>query len=135
MTKQEFLAMSLPYRLKIAEFNDDGKLTRIEDLCPSRFDDFVKQIYYKPILRPLSDLTKEIEHNGERFMPIDELNNICDDSLDRYNDYFDEENILDVDWFKEPFLIFQKLIEWHFAIELNDDDYIDVNSLKENPYK
>ena len=135
MTKQEFLAMSLPYRLKIAEFNDDGKLTRIEDLCPSRFDDFVKQIYYKPILRPLSDLTKEIEHNGERFMPIDELNNICDDSLDRYNDYFDEENILDVDWFKEPFLIFQKLIEWHFAIGLNDDDYIDVNSLKENPYK
>lgn len=25
---------------------------------------------YKPILRPLSDLTKEIEHNGERFIPI-----------------------------------------------------------------
>lgn len=24
----------------------------------------------KPILRPLSDLTKEIEHNGERFVPI-----------------------------------------------------------------
>ena len=27
----------------------------------------------KPILRPLSDLTKEIEHNGERFIPIIEL--------------------------------------------------------------
>ena len=24
----------------------------------------------KPILRPLSDLTKEIEHNGERFVPL-----------------------------------------------------------------
>jgi hypothetical protein len=28
----------------------------------------------KPILRPLSDLTKEIEVNGEKFVPIDELN-------------------------------------------------------------
>jgi len=68
-------------------------------------------------------------------VPIDELNNICDDELDRHNDYFNEENISDVNWLLEPFIIFQKLIEWHFAIELNDDDYIDVNSLKENPYK
>jgi hypothetical protein len=28
---------------------------------------------FKPILRPLSDLTKEIEHNGERFIPMVEL--------------------------------------------------------------
>jgi hypothetical protein len=28
---------------------------------------------YKPILRPLSDLTKEIEHNGEKFVPIFEI--------------------------------------------------------------
>lgn len=28
---------------------------------------------HKLILRPLSDLTKEIEHNGERFVPIIEL--------------------------------------------------------------
>jgi len=27
---------------------------------------------YKPILRPLSDLTKEIEVNGETFVPIEE---------------------------------------------------------------
>lgn len=27
----------------------------------------------KPLLRPLSDLTKEIEHNGERFVPIYKL--------------------------------------------------------------
>ena len=27
----------------------------------------------KPILRPLSDITKEIEHNGERFVPMVEL--------------------------------------------------------------
>ena len=27
-----------------------------------------------PILHPLSDLTKEIEHNGEKFVPIDKIN-------------------------------------------------------------
>jgi len=30
----------------------------------------------KPILRPLSDLTKEIEHNGEKFIPLLELRSI-----------------------------------------------------------
>ena len=28
---------------------------------------------WKPILRPLSDLTKEIEHNGEKFVPLQKL--------------------------------------------------------------
>lgn len=31
----------------------------------------------KPLLRPLSDLTKEIEHNGEKFVPILELARIA----------------------------------------------------------
>lgn len=34
---------------------------------------------YKPILRPLSDLTKEIEHIGERFVPIKELHCMAND--------------------------------------------------------
>ena len=29
--------------------------------------------YYKPIFRPLSDLTKEIEINGEKFVPINTI--------------------------------------------------------------
>lgn len=35
----------------------------------------------KPILRPLSDLTKEIEVNGERFVPIVELAKIHDSNI------------------------------------------------------
>jgi hypothetical protein len=31
----------------------------------------------RPILRPLSDLTKEIDHNGEKFVPIVELAKIA----------------------------------------------------------
>ena len=34
--------------------------------------------FYKPILRPLSDLTKEIEVNGERFVPMEILVKIED---------------------------------------------------------
>lgn len=32
----------------------------------------------KPILRPLSDLSKEIEHNGEKFVPIIYLSRLVD---------------------------------------------------------
>jgi len=28
----------------------------------------------------------------------------------------------------------QLLIQWHFAIELDEGDYIDINTLSENPY-
>ena len=33
------------------------------------------------------------------------------------------------------FSIVQKLIEWHFAIGLEDSDYIDINTLPDNIYK
>jgi hypothetical protein len=35
---------------------------------------------YKPILRPLSDLTNEIKHNGEKFIPADRFKTfvLCD---------------------------------------------------------
>ena len=44
---------------------------------------------FKPILRPLSDLIKEIEVNGEKFVPIIELAKYC------YNKIFNEIPILD----------------------------------------
>lgn len=36
---------------------------------------------FKPILRPLSDLTKEIEHNGERVVPLIELAKLTEPNL------------------------------------------------------
>ena len=145
MTKQEFLAFSLPYGLKLFNKNCehkrmyemDGLFTPNAVHCKetNRVDYFHCEIM--PILRPLSDLIKEIEHNGDMFFPIDELNNICDDELDRYNDYFDEENTIELDWFQEPFIIFKKLIEWHFDIAdlISKGEAIDVNTLNVNPYK
>lgn len=65
------LAPYLPYGLKLVYL--DGS---IRDLIYLDLQSLSRiGIYCKPILRPLSDLTKEIEVNGEKFVPIIELQN------------------------------------------------------------
>lgn len=82
MNKMEFLAASLPYGLKIANFNDDNEITHIEESYGGRYEMHSKLSYYKPIIRPLSDLTKECVqadyNDGKLFIPIVELAKIAD---------------------------------------------------------
>jgi hypothetical protein len=96
-------------------------------------------LHIKPILRSLSDLTTEIEHKGEKFVPMEELLKIkhkkwFDSHLDsRYSEitsedvpayakaYFSFMATLEVRIFKgsihnEEYWIVQKLLEWHFDI-------------------
>jgi hypothetical protein len=66
------LAPYLPYGLKVSK-DDWGKTFKMDSdgttlNCVGI--DFVIFKQAKPILRPLSDLTKEIEHNGKKFIPI-----------------------------------------------------------------
>lgn len=81
---------------------------------------------FKPILRPLSDLTKEIEFNGVKFAPI-EWFEIGDDSNDSQE--YDHGNIkliktlegiskynISNDVLFLPHGVVQKLYEWHFDI-------------------
>ena len=64
----------------------------------------------KPVLRTLSDLTKEIEVNGEKFVPIE------------YNAFKHSKN--DIVEFQNRFIyykgmkygIIERLLEWHFDI-------------------
>ena len=139
MTKQEFMAFSLPYGLKVTvtgKSNVSGE--HIYTLYSAYSDTPVIEVVgesdfktdkYKSICHPLSDLTKEIEHNGEMFIPIN------------YNAFkHDKESLLELmggfaNYKSIKFGIIQKLIEWHFAVGLNNDDYIDVNTLNINPYK
>jgi hypothetical protein len=61
----------------------------------------------KPILRPLSDLTKEIEVNGEKFVPLDVLADLFGHGcLD-----FDLTDVLN-----QPYKQMQKILEWHFDV-------------------
>lgn len=78
------IAPYLPYGLQFATLNDDtneyyidanryilnfGGLNGVANICMANYS----RPLYKIILRPLSDLTKEIEINGKRFTPLIEL--------------------------------------------------------------
>ena len=106
MKKEEFLAFSLPYGLKcklnnIGIFNLDeeypephNEICEITNVLKSNegFEyeisdgnisyGFIESEEFDIILHPMSDLTKRIEHNGEKFVPIIELAKIGFDVYD-----------------------------------------------------
>jgi hypothetical protein len=79
----------------------------------------------KPILRPLSDLTKEIEVNGEKFVPILYLIEVHGNSLD-YSYLLSTKNVIEY-----SYAIVEKLLEWHFDIFglIENNLAIDINTL------
>jgi hypothetical protein len=80
----------------------------------------------KPILRPLSDLTKEIEVNGEKFVPNKRINDTFRKSSQdlvpyKYDGYnleleIETENYSQRIDLYDGYLIMQKLFEWHFDV-------------------
>lgn len=141
MTKQEFMAMSLPHGLKIilSTQNRNYKMNTIYPYSYQLAHDSYKNNAGKvdlcvPILHPLSALVKEIEHNGEKFVPARKLFengnstwNEIDSVLIDVQDYVD----------KIDFWSAMLLIEWHFDIAglIEKGEAIDVNTLEINPYK
>lgn len=128
------LAPYLPYGLKvqfIGLLNDDCKLVdsdyiKIGEVAelgavefrytdPIYWMDFkrgyfgINSINFKPILRPLSDLTKEIDVNGEKFIPIDYF--VGDDS-----DLVYSACLIHNDFSYLPYNLVEKLFEWHFDV-------------------
>ncbi len=136
----ENLAPYLPYKLKL--LYADGS---IRELLYLDFSGIIP--VFKPILRPLSDLTKEIEHNGRSFVPMDTVghipNNFC--KCDFVTDWCDKGGDFN-EYVKEfvngvfgnhhldylPFGFVQKLIEWHFDVFglLDQNLAIDINSIE-----
>ena len=147
MTKQEFLAMSLPYGLHILNGKESDVVVgmvgdSVLSIFRGNFDNTWDITDVRPLLHPLSDLTKEIEHKGEKFVPSYKL------GVDRGFEFYKPSNFdLEIN-FETPnystqidlftgFLIVQKLIEWHFDIAdlISKGEAIDVNTLDINPYK
>lgn len=139
------LSPYLPYGLKGNLINEDydvntlnKELYRIETGRTEKnknFDTFVIVgdeecyiEYFKPILRPLSDLVLEIEHNGERFVPSDLLSK--NDKLKTghtWNYYaINYENVKLLNY-----EIIEKLFEWHFDVFnlIEKKLAIDINTL------
>lgn len=160
MNKQEFLAFSLPDGLKCKEvdlneiFNFSTRIYNLMSILNWNNS-------YQPILRPLSDLTKEIEHNGEKFIPALELIKL----EEKYNNWKDIAPTIpyDIKIINKPFgkvlkvskvehwviylslneierakyYIVSQLIKWKFDIAnlIPKGEAIDINTLDVNPYK
>lgn len=117
------LAPYLPYGLKIINESGTGtqQLNKIS-ISHIILYDRIKEV--KPILRPLSDITKEIEHNGEKFVPYNEI---------RKNYGFSKSDLAYLQrnlCYITRYGICEKLFEWNFdvfglieaglAIDIND---------------
>lgn len=108
---------------------------------------------FKLCLRSLSDLTKEIEHNGEKFVPIPKLAEIAFSNCDTENDWklhndvavssaglsFGYEEVRkfyvsdsDFNMYYSEYDLMQKLLEWHFDIfgGIGSGWAIDINTLE-----
>jgi hypothetical protein len=95
----------------------------------------------KPILRPLSDLTKEIELNGEKFVPLEEIKEVflnnpkkgCEHYRDIFKDVYFEwtEECFESNIEMLPYEWIQKILQWHFDIYglIDAGLAIDINTL------
>jgi hypothetical protein len=138
MTKQEFLSMSYTSDLIIhctrSIYTYKGELKNT-NLC---YNSTAPEFYIskngttfridniKPILHPLSDLTKEIEHKGEKFVPKLKL---------LYLGY--RELTYNFQLYVLEFGLIQHLVKWHFDIAglIEKGEAIDINTLEINHYK
>jgi hypothetical protein len=135
------LAPYLPYDLRLERISykhERFKTLTGYDLCPDGEIDNIKLI-----LRPLSDLTKEIEVNGEKFVPIERLTKIFGGRPISFDGNCFYTKIQESVVRKKEDLVplhfsqldaFNKLFEWHFDIfGLIEKglaiSYIDINTL------
>lgn len=136
----------LPYGLKVTYKNGEtkdiiSKMIGIEDENNILTEKHVVSMNFafKPILHPLSDLTKEIEVNGEKFVPLRYLHTnvfMCD--YPEFELTTDLEILINSP--ESQFNItlgdinsmFQKLYSWHFDIHnlINRNLAIDINTIK-----
>lgn len=117
------LAPYLPYGLKIRNILGRGSTWTLTRFNIEQFSDDDK-----PLLRNLSQLTEEIEHNGESFVPWVEINKFLNNG--EYQPHF---NVIEYnEWGSltisfgdhcagyslnlEAIPVIQKLFEWHFDV-------------------
>jgi len=146
------LAGYLPYGLKAYDSRSTIELCASYLLVDDEFkNEFISiceitnggKFWIKPILRPLSDLTKEIEVNGEKFVPSKILENqylstsfwgtnsigsgiLGVDGKMKNLCFIDNEIIGEC-----PYMIYEKLLSWHFDIYglIENGLAIDINTL------
>lgn len=121
--KLEHIAPYLPYGLKIKYRNGNperltGTVTGIEgNLVITGYHIVPMNGTFKPLLRPMSDITKEIEHNGERFVPIDSISKKFDFSIIEHAFLEQNAGSNKFNWIRSiSYPVILKLISWHFDV-------------------
>lgn len=127
----KYLAPYLPYELKgVSQHGTQYLLNTFSDMkgggIESRTIDMWLSNGIRPILYPLSFLTKEIVHNCTTFIPVETFE-IGDD--ESYGPEFDHGNVKLIEDLKTlatydchndihylPYVVVQMLLEWHFDI-------------------
>jgi hypothetical protein len=130
------IAPYLPYKVKAITAQKD--IVEVEGLYT--FGDIYSTIGDTPfytillILRPLSDLTKEIEIEGKKFVPIELIKDIMYEVEQRYD--FPISMYINGSWVYSceelPYDLVQKLFEWHFNVFglIEKGLAVDINTLK-----
>lgn len=145
------LAPYLPYGLKVQYLELDehgmqeGGIANLQGLycdddiatfsdCMDYYFGQDNDVEIKPILRPLSDLTKEIEHNGEKFIPMEYILSMTSRS---FAESTQQEELVtffikDVKIKMLAYKYVEKLFEWHFDILglISEGLAIDLNTVK-----
>jgi hypothetical protein len=137
------LAPYLPYELKILNGKEYDIVNGIDNktvisLFRGHLENFTTIENVKPILRPLSDLSKVINIDGDSFIPIYLLKNIryefesdlsfgFDPQSDGYTCHCSSQYLE----FSEYYEINSKLFEWHFDVFglIETGLAIDINTL------
>ena len=138
MTKQEFMAMSLPYGLYCSVSNGKVNYNCVRQTNVNYALEFHdKLIVSCPILYPLSDLTKEIQHNGLKIVPLSEIieDERCNSDIQHLSRMILNLDIKDL-CLNYPFWVVQKLVEWHFDVAglIEKGQAENINTLPSNPY-
>ena len=132
------LAKRLPYRLKVLHYGKEKKMTTgtgssnnwvsLRTILNMNTDERSENC--KILLRPLSSLTKEITHEGETFVPMQRLEGILfNRDAESFGGYLSDENRLNILLGMAddlPHWIAEKLLEWHFAIDIPDGTWIEI---------
>lgn len=151
MKKEEFLAMSLMHRLKINVIYHNGSNDSKNTNLIAKDLDGECEYEVIPILRPLSDLTKPIDHNGEKFVPIERILGLGKKDGDasspwNYKILINDNNLIRIELVRSQQTLelnfrdlslkhAMLLIDWHFNLMDESEEFINVNDLDMNPYK
>ncbi len=107
------LAPYLPYGLKVIGFNNYIYKDMVCELTDRNLWTHIEN-QSKPLLRPLSSLTEEIEHNGESFVPYDVLRDMELKDMKLHSDgclTINHRNIQNCEYWR-----MEKLLEWYFDV-------------------